>query len=394
MINLEEYPLGIDYRNKVTPMKIAIIGTAYPYRGGLAAYNERLATQFQNEGHQVKIYTFTVQYPNFLFPGKTQYSTDPGPTHLDITRCINSTNPLNWFEVGNRIRKEKFDLVMVRFWLPFMGPCFGTILRQVRKNRHSKIICLVDNMIPHEARVGDKIFTQYFVKPIDGYIAMTRTVLADIAVFDPDAPKLLSPHPLFDNFGEPLERTEALSRLGLDAEFQYALFFGLIRGYKGLDLLLEAFADVRFRGRKLKLIIAGEFYANPDQYLAIIEQHQLAEDIIHVNHFIPDSEVAVYFSAADLVVQPYKSATQSGVTQIAYHFNKPMIVTDVGGLKEMVPHEKVGFVVPTEPLAIADAMLRFFDEDWTERMQEAIEKEKAKYSWEILTNNFMSFFDK
>lgn len=220
---------------------------------------------------------------------------------------------------------------------------------------------------------------------------MSKTVLKDIENFDPKAPKKLSPHPLFDNFGDPMDRKEALASLGLSPDEKYALFFGLIRGYKGLDLLLKAFADQRFRDSRLKLIIAGEFYANPNEYLSIIEEHQLADDIIHINHFIPDSEVVLYFSAADLVVQPYKSATQSGVTQIAYHFNKPMIVTDVGGLKEMVPDTKVGFVVPTEPRAIADAMLRFFEENWSDKMVEQIEIEKEKYSWEILTNNFLSF---
>ncbi|MEO0339838.1 MAG: glycosyltransferase [Bacteroidota bacterium] len=371
-------------------MKIAIIGTAYPYRGGLAAYNERLATQFQNEGHEVKIYTFTVQYPNFLFPGKTQYSTDPGPTHLDITRCINSTNPLNWIKVGNQIRKEKFDLVIIKYWLPFMGPCFGTILRQVKKNKATRVVCIVDNMVPHESRIGDKAFTKYFVKPVEAYIAMSNTVLKDIELFDPQAPKKLSPHPLFDNFGAIQDRDKTLKTIGADPKLKYILFFGLIRKYKGLDLLLEAFADARFQDTNIRLIIAGEFYADASEYLELIERYKLSDKIIHVNKFIPDSEVATYFSAADLVVQPYKSATQSGVTQIAYHFNKPMVVTDVGGLKEMVPHERVGFVVPTQPLAIADAILKFFEGDFAQSMEPYILEEKKKYSWEILTQNILT----
>ncbi|MEO1261813.1 MAG: glycosyltransferase [Bacteroidota bacterium] len=367
-------------------MKIAIIGSAYPFRGGLATYNERLAKAFQDQGEDVTLYTFTLQYPNFLFPGKTQYSSDPAPNHLNIVECINSVNPLNWIAVGNKIRKANPDLVVIKFWLPFMGPCYGTILRLIKSNRHSKVINIIDNMIPHEKRPGDRIFTKYFVKPVDAFIAMSQTVLDDVDQFDTVKPRLLSPHPLYDNFGDIAPKKEVLQKLGLDDSFQYMLFFGLIRDYKGLDILIEAFADQRFRNTKIKLIVAGEYYADRDKYVNLIKKHRLEKDIIQVDKFIPDSEVALYFNACDLVVQPYKAATQSGVTQIAYHFNKPMIVTNVGGLSEMCPDGKVGYVVPPDPTSIADAALKFFNQTDREAMIENIIGEKQKYSWDILTD--------
>ncbi len=355
----------------------------------MAAYNERLVTELQDKGHEVTLYTFSLQYPSILFPGKSQFLEEEGPQHLKIKRLINSINPINWLKVGNLIKKEKPDVVIIKFWLPFMGPCFGTILRQIKKNKHSQIIAIIDNIIPHESRIGDTIFTKYFVKPLDGFVAMSQNVYEDINQFDTQKKKILSPHPLFDNFGENLERKNALEYLKLDSEFKYILFFGLIRKYKGLDLLLEAFADERLRNENIKLIVAGEYYSDKEYYSNIIKKHSLENDIIQVDEFIQNSDVKYYFSACDLVVQPYKSATQSGVTQIAYHFNKPMIVTNVGGLEELCPNEKVGYVVNTNPKEIADAILRFFNNTDIETMIANIKEEKKKYSWDILVNNIM-----
>ncbi|RFC55355.1 glycosyltransferase [Brumimicrobium aurantiacum] len=373
-------------------MKIVIIGPAYPYRGGLAVYNERLAKTLEDEGHQVKIHTFSLQYPQFLFPGKTQF-VDEVPTYdLNIVRTVNSVNPLNWLKVGRQIAKEKPDIIIPRFWLPFMGPCLGTILRVVKRNKHTKVISILDNVIPHESRIGDKMFTQYFVKSVDAFLSMTKVVQEDLSTFDQQKPRLISPHPIFDNFGEHIEKQEALRYLKLDPEFKYMLFFGLIREYKGLDILLEAFAEKRLRDKKIKLIIAGEYYTDKEKYLKLIEKYQLTEEVIHVEEFIQDSEVKYYFCAADVVVQPYKTATQSGVTQIAYHFNKPMIVTDVGGLKEMCPDGKVGFVVPVDKSALAESIERFYEQTDQNILLEGIKEEKKKYSWEILVNNILELY--
>lgn len=366
--------------------KIAIIGPAYPYRGGIAAYNERLAETLQKE-HEVTIYTFTLQYPSFLFPGKTQYSDGPAPKGLKIIRSINAINPLNWLSVGKQIKRENYDLVIVRYWLPFMAPASGTILRKVKQNKSTKVLAIVDNMIPHEARPGDKQFSSYFVKPVDYFLSMTKQVDNDIAKFDNKKPRTISPHPLYDHFGDISTREAALNKLNLDKQFQYILFFGLIRDYKGLDLLLEAFAKINYKSKKLKLIIAGEYYSNKEKYQELIDKLGITDSVIQYDYFIPDNEVANYFNAASVVAQPYRTATQSGITQIAYHFNKPMIVTNVGGLPEMCPNGKVGFVVEPEPQAIANAIEKFFELPNTSAFESNIKEIKKQYSWDILVEN-------
>ena len=362
-------------------MKIIIIGTAYPYRGGLTAFNERLAKEYADKGHNVEIYTFTLQYPAFLFPGKTQYSDEPASKGLHIFRKINSVNPLNWLKVGREIRKKQPDLVIVKYWLPFMAPCFGTILRQVRKNGKTRIISILDNIIPHEKRIGDKQLTQYFVNAVDGFVAMSKSVLNDVNIFDRQKPKAFSPHPLYDNFGEKVSRQEAIEKLNFDENQRYMLFFGFIRDYKGLDLLLKAYANSCFRTMNVKLIVAGEFYNNSEKYFSLEEELGLKNEVIWRNDFIPDSEVKYYFGAADIIVQPYKSATQSGVTQIAYHFEKPMLVTNVGGLAEIVPHGKVGYIVNTDEKEIADALVDFYENERFNDFTTNIILEKEKYSW-------------
>jgi D-inositol-3-phosphate glycosyltransferase len=363
--------------------KVILIGPAYPLRGGLATYNERLIREYRKRGDDASIYTFSLQYPGFLFPGKTQYSTEPSPEDIPIKIRINSINPLNWLRVGNEIRKIKPDLVIVKFWMPFMAPCFGTICRIVKRNKHTKVISIIDNIIPHEKRPGDRLLAQYWVNSADGFIAMSRSVLDDLKTFfkSKSKPTLFCPHPLYDNFGDPVSKELAKQRLNLDDHFHYILFFGFIRDYKGLDLLLKAFADIRLRKYPLKLIVAGEFYCDPRPYHDLIDQNGLKDRVIMSNDFIPDSEVVNYFCSADLVVQPYKSATQSGVTQIAYHFNKPMIITDVGGLAEFVPDGKAGYVVNPDPLKIADAIVRFYEENKEEEFSKFASVEKEKYSW-------------
>jgi glycosyltransferase involved in cell wall biosynthesis len=371
-------------------MRIAILGSAHPLRGGLAAFNERLAYQLQEQGHEVTIYSFSLQYPSFLFPGKTQFTDEPAPAGLTIHTKVNSVNPLNWLQVGARMNKERYDLIIVKYWLPFMGPAFGTILRQAKKNKHTRVACVVDNIIPHEKRPGDVPFTKYFIKAVDAFVTMSKDVLKDVKTFT-DKPCYFTPHPIYDSYNEVVSKEEACSRLGLDAGKKYILFFGFIREYKGLDLLLEAMADERIRQAGIELIVAGEYY-NKDVEAAnnsIIEKHGL-QKITHLKtDFIPNSEVRYYFSAADLVVQPYKHATQSGITQIAFHFEKPMVVTNVGGLAEVVPDGKVGFVAEPNPKSIADAILKFFQPNSIPELREHILEEKKKYTWDTFTKVLM-----
>ncbi|MEL7588184.1 MAG: glycosyltransferase [Prolixibacteraceae bacterium] len=368
---------------------LKMIGPFWPYRGGLASYNERLAREFISLGYEVSPETFTLQYPGILFPGKSQYDDRPAPADLSIRRTVNSINPLNWLRTGKRIAREKPDLLMVRYWLPFMAPSLGSICRIVRKNRHTSVICLADNIVPHEKRPGDQLLTRYFMKSIDGMVAMSQSVLNDIDQFNPGLPRALCPHPLYDSFGKKFDKAEAKRRLGLDLQTSYLLFFGFIREYKGLDILLKAMADERLRKLPVKLIVAGEFYSSPEPSLELIKKFNLQERVILHTHFIPDDQVNLYFSAADLVVQPYKSATQSGVTQIGYHFEKPMLVTNVGGLPEIVPHGKIGYVVEPEEHAIADALDDFYRNERRTVFEQNIAEEKKKFSWANLADAFL-----
>jgi len=376
-------------------MRIIIIGTAYPYRGGLAAYNERMAEELNDAGHSVHIHTFRIQYPRFIFPGKTQYSTEKKTPKTGITRSINSINPLNWWRTGNKIKREKPDLVLIKSWLPFMGPCFGPILRQIKKNKHTKVIAILDNIIPHQKSMGDKTFTRYFLRPVDGCVVMSKSVSEDLKQFNITKPRIFSPHPLFDHFGEKIKLKKAQSKLNLNPGYKYMLFFGLIRPYKGLDLLIKAMSFKENIKDNIKLLIAGEVYSKEAYYTDLIEKYHLNDKVIFHNRFIPDEEVKYYFSAVDLVVQPYKSATQSGVTQIAYHFDKPMIVTDVGGLKEMCPPGRVGYITAPEPKDISKAIgMLFEDENRQLQMVENVKNEKKKYSWGILIQNILLLLDK
>jgi D-inositol-3-phosphate glycosyltransferase len=375
-------------------MKIISLGPAHPYRGGPATFTDRLAQQFVAEGHVIKIITFRMQYPRIFFPGKTQYTDGPPPKGIKISRKLNSMNPLNWIATGFNIKNEKPDILLIRYWLPFMGPCLGTIARVAKFNKHTTVICIFDNVIPHEKRPGDKILTKYFTSCIDGAIVMSQTVMDDLKVFRKNIPVKLSPHPLFDNYGKLLKREAAISALNLNAESTYLLFFGFIRAYKGLDLLIDAFADNRLRNRNLKLIIAGEFYEDDKPYRTLVKKYKLENDIIFFDHFINDTEVSLFFSAADLVVQPYKTATQSGVTQIAFHFEKPMLVTDVGGLKEIVTHGKCGYVVKPESEVIAEAIIDFFDNKRIAQFTEGVKLEKEKFSWDKMTESIVEVYNK
>lgn len=373
--------------NKI--LRIAIIGTAYPYRGGLAAYNERLANEFARMGYEVTIYTFKLQYPSFLFPGKSQFSEDKAPDDLHIVRKINSVNPLNWILSGLRIRKSSPDLVVVKYWLPFMGPCFGTILRFIRYKRCTTVVSILDNVIPHERRPGDVLFTRYFIKACDAFIAMSKQVFSDLKKFT-NKPAKLVPHPLYDHFGTIVEKKVARQYLGLPQKEKIILFFGFIRHYKGLDLLLEAMYDERIKKADIKLLIAGEFYEDEKPYRELIEKYRLKDCVILEKDFIADKDVKFYFCAADVVVQPYRSATQSGITPMAYHFERPMIVSNVGGLPEIVPDEKVGLVSEPNPKSLADAILKFY-EIGEQHFTTFIKTEKQKYGWDQMANSIISF---
>lgn len=367
------------------PRSVIIVGSAYPFRGGgISTYNERLARAFQDRGDKVQIYTFSLQYPSFLFPGKTQYSSEAPPEGLSIKVAVNSINPFNWIIVGREIAKLKPDIVIVRYWMPFMAPCLGTIAGFIRRNKHTRVIAITDNIIPHEKMPGGHLLSKYFVRNCDAFIAMSRAVLNDLGMLDASKPRRYNPHPLYDNFGDPIPKEQAKQNIGLSDEFGYLLFFGFIREYKGLDLLLKAFADKRLRKFPIKLLIAGEFYIDPKPYLEMITSLGIEDHVVLHTEFIPNTSIVNYFCASDIVVQPYKEATQSGVTQIAYHFDKPMITTNVGGLSEMVPDQKVGYVVEPEIDDLSLSLIKYYEENKEAEFTRNVNEEKKRFSWDLL----------
>lgn len=371
------------------PLKIIILGPAHPLRGGIAAFNERLARALQSFGHEVHVETFSLQYPSILFPGKTQYSSDPQPTDIQVNIGVNSINPLNWISAGNRLAKMNADIVICKFWLPFLGPCYGTILRRIKSNGKTKVISIIDNIIPHEKRPGDRPFAKYFANVVDRFVVMSRSVQDDMKQFVKDQRVDYLPHPIYDNYGDHILRSDAIEYLGLDSGYRYILFFGVIRDYKGLDLLLKAMDNAKLKSLKIKLIVAGEFYGNEDLYRKMISDLNLGDRLIDSMSFVPNDEVKYYFGAADLVVQPYKSATQSGISQIAYHFEVPMVVTRVGGLPEIVPHGKCGYVTDIDPDAIADAIFDFFDQDRKDAFKAGLREVKESFSWDTFTERML-----
>jgi glycosyltransferase involved in cell wall biosynthesis len=360
---------------------VIIVGPAHPLRGGLASFDHRLAREFTREGDTCSICSFSLQYPSFLFPGKSQYTADPPPEGLLIRSWINSINPFNWQKVGKRLAREKPDLVVVRFWLPLMGPALGTILRKIRKNNFSKILCIADNISPHEKRPGDKSFTRYFLGSCDGFITMSEKVMKDLRSFEKTKPARIVTHPLYDTFGDRVSKEEARTKLGLPQGEKIILFFGFIRKYKGLDLLLHAMQKLE----DVKLIVAGEFYEDEKGYKEIIEKTGIRDKLILRTDFIPDNEVKYYLCAADAVVQPYRNATQSGVTPLAYHFERPMIVTNVGGLPDMVPDGKAGIVTKPDADDIAAGIERFYQLG-EQYFIPQLRMEKQKYSWSNLVH--------
>jgi glycosyltransferase involved in cell wall biosynthesis len=373
--------------------KIFILGPAWPLRGGLATFDELLCRSLIAAGHDCRIISFSLQYPNFLFPGTTQFDeTGKSPEGITIETKINSVNPFNWLSVGNYIKREKPDFILIRYWLPFMGPSLGTIARRAKKNGKTKVIAIVDNAIPHEKRPGDKMFSSYFLKSCDGYLTMSQKVLSDLEQFTNSTTKLFTEHPLYTSFGEVEEKAKARRHLQLDENGRYLLFFGLIRRYKGLDLLLEAMGDVRVKNLGVKLLVAGEYYEDSAYYDEIIERLHLKDRVVLHTKFIPNEEVKWYFSACDLVAQTYHTATQSGVTKIALQFDKPSLVTNVGGLGEIIFHGKSGYVVEPNAKVIADSIVDFYEKKREEDFVRETIEEKKKYGWDVMVDNVETLY--
>jgi glycosyltransferase involved in cell wall biosynthesis len=362
---------------------IVILGTAFPFRGGLAAFNERLAEEFIKMGHTVHIVTFSVQYPTLLFPGKSQMSDDPAPD-LDIKRWVHSFNPFNWIIASRKIKSLKPDLIVCKYWLPVMGPCLGTVIRWSRLPNTSTV-CILDNVIPHEKRPGDQLFTRYFLGSIDRFIFMSHQVGADLLHFETHKRAVFIPHPIYDNYGDAVPKSTAIQYLKLDPTYRYILFFGFIRDYKGLDLFFAAISLLKDQ-KDVKFIVAGEYYVDSAPYDKLRENLGINDQLILHTHFIKNEDVKYYFSASDLIVQPYKSATQSGIAQIAIHFLKPAVVTKVGGLHEIISDGHTGYVAEPNSVAIASAITTFLAHPEPESFEHNLEVVRKQYAWSLMAN--------
>lgn len=370
--------------NLNSKLKIAIIGPAWPYRGGLATFNEYLAQQLSSDGHQVDLHTFSHQYPSFLFPGTTQLTDKPCPEGLHIERSLHAYNPLTWPSTQKKLVRSGYDLAIFRYWIPAMSPVLSSMASALAKSG-TKILALVDNLYPHEARPLDRWLTSRFLHHPHAFLAMSQVVSEQLKDQVGERPVYYSPHPIYDNYGPAIDKLDARKQLGLPEKGHTMLFFGFIRRYKGLDLLLEALSDERFKDKDFKLVVAGEWYEDSASYYDMIKKLNLSDRLIMKDHFIPESEVAAYFSAADVVIQPYRNATQSGISALAYAYRKPLISTNVGGLSEIVEEGKTGFLCNPDPSSIADGIQRYFEFQQQELMAEAIERQAESMSWAHFT---------
>lgn len=366
-------------------MRFALLSAFPPYRGGISQFGASLVRELRQE-HTVAAFTFTRQYPGLLFPGTSQYDPD-AKDEVQAVRVLDTINPLSWGRTADWMLDATPDVAVLRYWMPFFAPAMGMVAKRLRR-RGTKVLSIVDNAMPHEPHFYDKPLTKWFFNNNDGLVAMTEAVRKDILSIRPDARTSLLPHPLYDHFGAAIPQAEARARLGLPADAKVLLFFGLIRDYKGLDLLIESCKGL---DRRYHLVVAGEPYGDFGKYRHMLEGHPLQGNIHVHDRFIGDDEVPAFFSAADAVVLPYRSATQSGITAIAYHFGLPVVATDVGGLKEAVQHGQTGVVVPT---ATAEAILAGIRELFAMDLQELrdhVEAMRRKLSWQGFAEGLVAF---
>lgn len=371
-------------------LRIQIISPAWPLRGGIASFTEILATELSKAGHQVGVISYSLQYPSLLFPGKSQYTDDPKPYHLHIKTLINSIWPPSWLRAANEVISQHAEVVVIRYWMPFFAPALGIIAARIkRKLPKARIICIADNVIPHEKRPGDIWLSKFFFSKVDEIITMSASVAEDLGKIGVNCPVRVTFHPVYNRYGERMERKEARKKLGLEEHEKVILFFGFVRRYKGLELLLRAMAEPALKESGIKLMVAGEFYESEKETHDLVERLGIKNRVYFYSSFIPDAEVSSFFSAANLLVQPYLTATQSGITQIAFHFGLPMVVTAVGGLPEMVENEKEGYVCETNPMSVSKAISMYFDQNREADFTDAVLKKAPRYSWQYFIETLL-----
>jgi glycosyltransferase involved in cell wall biosynthesis len=365
----------------VRPLHLALVGPLYPYRGGIAHFTQSLGRRLEARGHTVHAVTFRRQYPELLFPGRTQFETTRPADAFDAPRLLDTVGPISWARTARHLRGLNVDAVVFQYWMPFVAPALGTVARRLGDARR---LAVVHNALPHERRPGDRLLTRYALRAFDGLVVLSDSVRRDVERLAPGVPVRQQAHPVYDFFGEPVPRADARAALGLPADAPLLLFFGFVREYKGLRVLLDAMPLVRARVPGVRLVVAGEFYDDEAPYRTQVRRLGLGDAVRFDAEYIPNERVGRYFGAADLVVQPYLSATQSGVAQIAYHFETPVATTDVGGLAETVPPDAGLVVPPDDPAALADAVARFFDEQMADALAAGVRRMRAATGWDPL----------
>ena len=363
-------------------MKIVLVGPFPPFRGGISDLNAALADHLSKR-HEIHAINFTTQYPKVLFPGKTQFKKGDSAQEVDSIRCLSSINPFSWRKTAYKIIDIDPDLVLFRFWLPFFAPAFSGVAKKIRKYSDATIMAICDNIIPHEKRLLDTRLTKRFFGFIDSFIVLSKKVENELLSFIPEAKYKYSPHPIYSIFNNTLSKEQAKAELKL-ATKKVLLFFGLIREYKGLDILINAMEKIKTELEDYTLLIVGECYENENKYTELIKKAGITDNVKCHYSFIPDNEVGKYFSAADVVVLPYKTASQSGIVQIAYHFDTPVIVSNVGGLPEIVDEGKTGYCVEPNSNAFAKAIKAFYENDNISEMNSNISQYKSQFSWDAM----------
>ncbi len=372
-------------------MKIFITAPAFPLRGGIANFSEALAFSLIQQGHLVEIASYTLQYPAVFFPGKTQFTDGEAPEGFKITPLISSVNPISWWKTSEYILRARPDLCVIMYWMPFMAPALGTIIKKIkRKNPGIHFMIVAHNIIPHETFPLTRQLIRYLTHKADSYVTLSGSVKEDLEKIAPGKPVKHLFHPVYSIFGEKQEKKVARAILDLDFEGKYLLFFGIVRKYKGLELLLRAMNNSKLKDLQVKLIVAGEFYDPVEEYMSLVKELHLENNVVIINKFIRQEDVKNYFAAADLIVQPYLTATQSGVTQIAYHFEKPILVTNVGGLGEIVPHKKAGYVAEVDAEDISRCIVDFYTNSREETFIKQVQQEKKRFTWEHFSSEIIA----
>lgn len=361
-------------------MKISIVGTFPPFRGGIADLNSALFLNLSRQ-HDILPLNFTTQYPKLFFPGSTQLKKGPPAIKFQSERILSSINPLSWRKTAQRIIDYSPELLIFRYWMPFFAPAFASVLKRVKRKIDIKTLAICDNIVPHEKHFYDEFLTRQLLNKIDSFIVMSKSVENDLVERYPDAEYRYAPHPVYNIFYKRLPKEEARKQLGVQND-RVILNFGVIRRYKGLDILLNAVPKLKTELEDFTILIAGECYEDIEKYHQLIKSLQITDVVDLRTEFVPDDEVHFYFSAADVVVLPYRSATQSGIVPIAFNFDRPVIVTDVGGLPEIVVDGEVGFTVQCDSDAIAEAIIKFYNERLEQKFSQNISSHKQIISWE------------